>query len=409
MFTQAPNSTVYFMEGKEGVLEWKYSLGDSESELNIISWSVEEGSESHILWYENATFFLAQGDTVPAKYIGRVNKTKQATLVIKNINFNDSGVTFRCTIFRKSLSPLDEGVKVIVIGQASLLLPIQIASEGDSVDLTCNATAVPKQSFSWLKHHGQTQSVLVNNNQNVNIDSKTGSSILKLKSIGDYSKGHYTCDATANVDQPNFVGGYLQLLEPLRQDDTYSPGRPFFTAINESLAFCCPVNGYPPPIVTWKKNGSNLQTAESKCYNIASVKNDDFGNYTCVGTDGKTIVGPFAFTLLEKEEPVPAELSLISSDGTRDKPAKLEWEPLTGASYYVVNVDGSDINSDTVIGARPPLEIHYSTLVMVKSDDRPPETEICAGVTAFSSEAGVIGKSTKCQKLMVKKPADVID
>ncbi|XP_068685620.1 opioid-binding protein/cell adhesion molecule-like [Montipora foliosa] len=405
-FTQTPNSTVYFLEEKEGVLDWKYSLGDNAAEFDYIAWYVKKGGKTSTLFYENATGFLAPGNTVPAEYIGRVSKTKQATVVIRNINFNDSAIVLRCSLLLKTLPQVDSEVTVVVTGQASLLHPTQVASKGGSVDYTCNAIAVP--SFSWSKYHGETQSVLANN-QNVTIVSKIGSSILKLKNVADYSRGYYICDATANVDQPNVVKGYLQLLEPFKQDDTYSPGRPFFTAINESLTFCCPVNGYPPPTVTWGKNGTNLQTGENKCYNTASVKNDDFGNYTCVATDGITTIGPFVFSLLKKEKEEPAELSLTSFDGSLEEPAKLEWEPLPGATYYVVNVDGSDINGDAVIGSRPSIEIHYSTLVMVNKNDPPIETEICAGVTAFSSEAGVIGKSTKCEKLMVKKPADVFN
>ena len=78
------------------------------------------------------------------------------------------------------------------------------------------------------------------------------------------------------------------------------------------MTFCCPVNGYPPPIVTWAKNGTNVQTGESSCYNTASVKNEDFGNYTCVATDGITTTDPFVFSLLEKEKEEPGKLFVIS-------------------------------------------------------------------------------------------------
>ena len=70
-----------------------------------------------------------------------------------------------------------------------------------------------------------------------------------------------------------------------------------------SQTLCCPVVGFPPPVVTWMKNGTELQTGENKCFTIASVKNDDFGNYSCVATGLKTSCGPFVLTLKEEEEP----------------------------------------------------------------------------------------------------------
>ncbi|XP_068733699.1 uncharacterized protein [Montipora capricornis] len=407
MFTQTPNSTVYFMEGKDGVLDWKYSLGDKAAEFEFITWSVIKGVKSSLLLFENATGFLAPGSNVPAEYIGRVNKTKQATLVIKNITFNDNDIILQCSISLKFSPGLDDDVKILVIGRASLPHPVHISSVGSSVEFICNATSVPKQYFLWFKQHGETQLLLANNNQNVIIVSATGSSILKLKNIADYDERRYICDATANVDQLNQARTYLQLTKPIKQGDTHSLGNRFLAAVDESQTFCCPVIGYPPPIVTWQKNGTKLQTGEKKCYNLASLKNDDFGNYSCEGTDGKTTIGPFMFSLVEEEEPVPGEVTLRGIDGTPEKPAKLEWKPLAGAEYYVVNVNGSGIKGDSVIGITTSLEIHYNTLVMVKGDNFPRETEICAGVTAFSSKAGVIGKAPKCQKLRVTKPADV--
>ena len=60
--------------------------------------------------------------------------------------------------------------------------------------------------------------------------------------------------------------------------------------------------------MTWEKNGTRLQTGENKCFTIASVQSGHFGDYTCVGTDGKTTIGPFVLSLVEKEEPGKLQL-----------------------------------------------------------------------------------------------------
>lgn len=405
VFTQKPNSTEYFLQGKDAVLEWKYSVDDRANEFQFVSWTLINGSQRGLLLYENATGYVTYGSKFPA-FVERVNRTGQATLVIKNMTFKDSDILILCSLIHQSGDQDDSSVKFVVTGQSSVHPQVQFASVGSSVDLICKATAVPKQSFSWFTYTGQTRIPLAGNDQSVTSSSTTGLSTLTFKSVADYNEGYYTCDATANVNQPNFVNVYLELLEPLKLDVTFSPGKPILTAVNESQVLCCPVIGYPPPIVTWEKNGTKLQEGENKCLTIASVKNYHLGNYSCIATDGKTTIDPIVLSLVEKEKPVPDQLTLSGTDGTSEKPAKLEWEPLAGATYYVVNVDGSDIYRDTVIGARTSLEIHYNTLVM-KSDEQPGESEICAGVTAFSSNAGVLGKAPKCQKLMVKKPDDV--
>ena len=56
------------------------------------------------------------------------------------------------------------------------------------------------------------------------------------------------------------------------------------------LKLCCPVSGYPKPIVTWERNGVQLQKSENPLYFISQVEQEDFGNYTCTATDGKSFI-----------------------------------------------------------------------------------------------------------------------
>ena len=56
------------------------------------------------------------------------------------------------------------------------------------------------------------------------------------------------------------------------------------------LTLCCPVRGYPKPIITWERNGIQLQKSENHLYFISKVTQEDFGNYTCTATDGKSFI-----------------------------------------------------------------------------------------------------------------------
>ncbi|XP_068733715.1 roundabout homolog 1-like [Montipora capricornis] len=305
MFTQIPNPSVYFMNGSNAVVEWKYSVDNRMADFQYIVWGVQVGGQRTPVMIENATGHL----TYTAAYAGRVEKRGQATLVLKDVTFKDSGIYLTCSLIHTSRRQSDSSTGLTITGQASLQPQAQFASFLGSVVFICNATNVPKESFSWLKRHGQTRMMLVDNGQNVTINSAIGSSILTLKNVAEYNKGYYTCDATANVDQSNFVESYLQLPETLKLDGTFSSGRPIFAAVNETQkTLCCPVIGYPPPIVTWEKNGTMLQTGENKCFTIASVKSGHFGNYSCIATDGKTTTDPFVLSLVEKEEPGKLQL-----------------------------------------------------------------------------------------------------
>lgn len=56
------------------------------------------------------------------------------------------------------------------------------------------------------------------------------------------------------------------------------------------LQLCCPVSGYPKPTISWERNGIQLQKSDNPLYFISKVTQEDFGNYTCTATDGKSFI-----------------------------------------------------------------------------------------------------------------------
>lgn len=80
------------------------------------------------------------------------------------------------------------------------------------------------------------------------------------------------------------------------------PKRLYHVKVGEQLSLCCPVSGYPPPIVTWEKNGAQLPKGETSDYIINKVEEGNFGNYTCTATNGKDdTVGPVAISVMEQK------------------------------------------------------------------------------------------------------------
>ena len=86
----------------------------------------------------------------------------------------------------------------------------------------------------------------------------------------------------------------FNVTDPPREDKTYCRETKYSLALGDSQTVCCPVSGYPPPFVTWKKNGIQLNQESSvlKIYNLA---NQDFGNYTCTATNFETTVSVDVF------------------------------------------------------------------------------------------------------------------
>ena len=79
-------------------------------------------------------------------------------------------------------------------------------------------------------------------------------------------------------------------------------------------------------------------------------------------------------------------------DGTDEKAANLTWAQQTGADYYIVKINGTDIHPDEVIGKQTSLEIHYHTLVMKTNKADAPETTVCVEVFALNA-TGVIART----------------
>lgn len=91
--------------------------------------------------------------------------------------------------------------------------------------------------------------------------------------------------------------------------------------------------------------------------------------------------------------PYTANLQVEATDGTDNEAANLKWTQQTGADYYVVEINGTDILPDELIGKQTSLEVHYHTLVMKNNKEDVPETTVCVKVSALNSIVGVIART----------------
>ena len=52
--------------------------------------------------------------------------------------------------------------------------------------------------------------------------------------------------------------------------------------IDESISMCCPVQGFPPPLVSWVLPNETLLETGSTTLNIKIKTESDFGRYRCI-------------------------------------------------------------------------------------------------------------------------------
>ena len=80
-----------------------------------------------------------------------------------------------------------------------------------------------------------------------------------------------------------FERGFFTLFQdPASYEDPDLCPTSFDAIIDESVPLCCPVQGFPPPQVSWKlPNGTLLKTGSTILHVTVKTEND-FGRYECI-------------------------------------------------------------------------------------------------------------------------------
>ena len=116
-FTEKPNSTLYFMKGSTATMKWDYNVEDKEAQLSYIIWRVRNktSSEDYSLLFEDNKGNVNISTQMPRMYVGRVEKIGRATLVIKNLTYEDT-TRYICILDRKVGQNLVSPVELVVTG-----------------------------------------------------------------------------------------------------------------------------------------------------------------------------------------------------------------------------------------------------------------------------------------------------
>ena len=150
------------------------------------------------------------------------------------------------------------------------------ATEGSDVTLpTCHVTGHPTPLVTWNKAFGQLPQGRVESN----------SSVLTLLDVRKSDSADYVCTAT------NILGKVVQrtlLVVVSLPQFTVKPPAKIVGYIGANMTLNCSAIGDPQPVISWKRQGSQLPVGRSQQIDgalvIRDVQKEDAGNYVCAAT-----------------------------------------------------------------------------------------------------------------------------
>lgn len=256
--------------------------------------SVQYSQEYPVLWMKNDP---ANTNTIPistlstlilqdSRFALRFDRASSTyTLQIKDIQETDAG-TYYCQVLISVNSKITADVvlqvrKPPVISDNSTRSVV--VSEGESVQLECFAGGYPTPKITWRREN--------------NAILPTGgtiyrSNILEIKSVKKEDRGTYYCVAENGVGQ----GSRRNIAVEVEFAPVVTVPRPRLgQALQYDMDLECHIEAYPPPAITWVKNGvvlsnnqhyyiSHFATADEftdSTIRVVTIEKRQYGEYVC--------------------------------------------------------------------------------------------------------------------------------
>nr|XP_058960223.1 hemicentin-2-like isoform X2 [Pocillopora verrucosa] len=374
---------------------WNYT-----GNLSRVEWGTKERGKNALA----VTLFIldVNGRLTPniSQYNGRrfgywnQQSPGQVRFTLNPIKVVDNQVFIFKFVPENFLAPeLFEIVQLIVEGDAfvvGVIPPALSILRGVKASLTCNAEGFPLPNIVWMKQTDLGESEIHASNVNVQINTHNGSSQLVVKNASTADSGYYTCKASNYVSDT--ARAFLGVVSSYEDHDLCPTS--FDATRGESVLICCPVQGFPPPQVSWElPNGTLLETGSTILHVIVKTEND-FGRYRCIARSLEKNVRTANITIRERSSyPHIIDKKIILKDGD-----KLAWKEVPGASYYLLRLPGNKLLEDnSLLGCNTStsVEIPYSSLTFKRGIKKKPskvKTEV--EVWAFG-KSRIIGNGTR--------------
>ena len=116
VFIKEPSSPEYVLRGNDLLLKWEFYIDRKPADFKFATWEVfVEGVGWRKMIGEDTDGTVFIHNERPPLYSGRVEKMDQATLIVKNMTFEDSS-EYRCVLTALDGGRTEGVVKVIVAG-----------------------------------------------------------------------------------------------------------------------------------------------------------------------------------------------------------------------------------------------------------------------------------------------------
>ncbi|XP_043910757.1 neuronal growth regulator 1-like [Protopterus annectens] len=204
----------------------------------------------------------------------------QSVLSIPNITSRESG-TYVCIIENEINRTELNGLVTVLYGPQNMHLDPTDSKvkEGDMLTLSCMGESNPSPIISWKKLGSDHQ-------DNWNISTSNGQSVLSILNITSRERGTYICIIENEINRTELYGLVTVLYGPqnMHLDPTESKVKE-----GDMLTLSCMGESNPSPIISWKKLGSdhqeNWNISSSNGQSVLSILNitsRESGTYICI-------------------------------------------------------------------------------------------------------------------------------
>ncbi|XP_023117529.3 carcinoembryonic antigen-related cell adhesion molecule 1 [Amphiprion ocellaris] len=240
---------------------------------------------SHYKWYFNGSLVSNMSEYI-TPHLPKETVRKYICMAFNNVTGQNSSAYIMLTV----VDPI-ENVQVEA--------PDNLATEGNSYNLTCNVTG-PADHVYWMKN-GE---LLHENNRTVfSMDNKTVSFI----PLNHYDTGDYQCMAVNAVG--NMTSPLHMLLVNFGPETPIIQG-PDFAETGGYAVFNCSAMSVPPSHFSWWYNGSMV--ANTSVFKAGPLSLNMTGEYTCMAYNnvtGKNSTNSAMLTVIEAIESVMVQNS----------------------------------------------------------------------------------------------------
>ncbi|XP_038637840.1 LOW QUALITY PROTEIN: hemicentin-1-like [Scyliorhinus canicula] len=391
---------------------------------------------------ENSQLELRCGASgVPVPHIAWSKDGEPLSLDIQGVELTEEGQTLRIQTARLIDQGLYQCVAHNSAGQRSkhfkvhVYVPPTIRGANDTKEVTvqlnshaslqCDVHGIPAPGITWLKD-GRP---IVSSSKMTYVDR---GQFLRVKKVQASDAGWYTCRAR-NIAGTVEKSYKVQVYVPPSIEG--SSGQPLKTkaVVGHSLSLRCSSSGYPPPVLSWLKDGIRLTSsdriqfmAEGKTLKIEKVGESDAGDYVCVATSasGEQQL-QYTVDILVPPQLLTGESSHVTV--TVDNPLELTCQvtghPPPNITWLRNNVPLTELDGARLSADRSKLSIARLTLVDIgryvcvagnEAGERRGEFDVTvhvppvARITGVQSLSVVVGKSVILECTVTGIPAPLI-